>query len=95
MNLIERNKQNIYKLCKIYKVDKLFVFGSILTDSFSIKSDIDMVVDFSEVDMLDYADNYFDFKDSLENLFSRKVDLLKKKRFVILFCEAQLIQLNN
>lgn len=34
MKLIERNMQTIIALCKMYKVNKLFVFGSILTERF-------------------------------------------------------------
>ena len=38
-----------------------------------------MVVDFDKVDLEDYADNYFDFKFSLEDLLGREVDLLEDK----------------
>ena len=34
MKLIENNIQKIVTLCKKYKVNKLFVFGSILTNRF-------------------------------------------------------------
>ena len=62
-----------------YRVSELFVFGSILEDSFSEESDIDFVVDFSDVSLEDYADNYFDLKFSLERLLKRKVDLLESR----------------
>ena len=38
MKLIENNIQQIVSLCKKYKVNKLFVFGSILTNHFNGKS---------------------------------------------------------
>ena len=38
-----------------------------------------MVVDFDKVNLKDYADNYFDFKYSLEDIFGREVDLLEDK----------------
>ncbi len=79
MNLINRNIEVINDLCKRYKVRKLFAFGSVLTKKFKKTSDVDLVVDFQEVDLYDYADNYFDFKDSLERLFKREVDLLEDK----------------
>ena len=79
MKLIENNIQKIIALCKKHKVGKLFVFGSILTNRFNEKSDVDMVVDFDKVNLEDYADNYFDFKYSLEDLFGREVDLLEDK----------------
>ena len=55
------------------------MFGSILTNRFNEKSDVDMVVDFDKVNLEDYADNYFDFKYSLEDIFGREVDLLEDK----------------
>ena len=41
--------------------------------------DIDFIVDFSGVDLFDYADNYFDLKSSLENLLNRDIDLLEEQ----------------
>jgi predicted nucleotidyltransferase len=55
------------------------VFGSALTENFKRSSDIDLLVDFSGVELYDYADNYFDLKSSLEKLFKRQVDLLEDK----------------
>lgn len=66
-------------LCKRHQVRSLYVFGSVLTDRFLAESDIDMLVEFEGVDLFDYADNYFDFRDALENLFMRKIDLLEYK----------------
>jgi len=79
MNLIESNIDNVRTLCKLHKVQRLFVFGSVLSDRFQKDSDIDLIVDFQGVDLYDYADNYFDFKESLEILFKREVDLLEDK----------------
>lgn len=66
-------------LCRKHSVSKLFVFGSVLGDSFNEESDIDFVVDFCEVSLEDYADNYFDLKFSLERLLKRDVDLLESR----------------
>ena len=79
MNLIERNIDKIRDLCSKHKVGRLFVFGSVLTDRFKNDSDVDLVVDFQGVDLYDYADNYFDLKESLESLLNRDVDLLEEK----------------
>jgi uncharacterized protein len=79
MDLIERNIDKIRVLCTKHKVGRLFVFGSVLTNKFKKDSDIDFIVDFKEIDLYDYADNYFDLKSSLENLFKREVDLLEDK----------------
>ena len=80
MNLIEQNLEKIYELCRKYKVKTLSVFGSILTDRFNDESDVDLLVDFEPFDPdsleFDYVTNYLDLQESLENLFSRKVDLI-------------------
>ena len=50
-----------------------------LTDRFRDDSDIDFVVDFTDVDERDYADNYLEMQETLQNLFGREVDLLENK----------------
>lgn len=81
MKLIELNIQRIFELCRLYKVKSLAVFGSILTDRFNEHSDVDILVDFEPMDheKFDYVSNYFNFRDSLELLFNRKVDLIEEK----------------
>jgi predicted nucleotidyltransferase len=79
MNIIEGNIDRLKRLCKKYKVDELYVFGSALDNRFSPDSDIDFIVSFDKIDLEKYADNYFDFKFSLEDLFGRKIDLLEEK----------------
>ncbi|MDE6510605.1 MAG: nucleotidyltransferase domain-containing protein [Muribaculaceae bacterium] len=81
MKLIELNIQRIFELCRLYKVKSLAVFGSILTDRFNEHSDVDMLVDFepTDPDRFDYVSNYFNFRDALERLFNRKVDLIEEK----------------
>jgi len=77
MRIIEKNIETIKALCKKHKVARLFAFGSVLTKRFSSSSDVDLLVDFKNVELYDYADNYFDLKQSLEHLFNREVDLLE------------------
>jgi hypothetical protein len=79
MQIIEKNIDQISALCKTHKVAQLFVFGSVLNNSLKKDSDIDFLVDFTSMDISKYADNYFDLKFSLENLFGREVDLLEDK----------------
>ena len=79
MRIIDKNIDKIRTLCNKHKVVRLFVFGSVLTDNFNKSSDIDFLVDFSNVNLYDYADNYFDLKKSLESLLKRQIDLLEEK----------------
>ena len=77
MQLIEINIRKIIDICKRFHVRKLWVFGSILTNRFNDKSDVDLCVDFdkSRIDIFDYADNFFDFQYALEEIVGRKVDI--------------------
>ena len=79
MNRLETYTKDIIKLCETHKVKSLYAFGSVLTDNFNQESDIDLIVNFGEVQLLDYADNYFDLKFSLEDTLKRSVDLLEEK----------------
>jgi len=45
-------------------------------ETFSEHSDVDLLVEFENVDLMDYADNYFDLQSAFESIFNRKVDLV-------------------
>jgi hypothetical protein len=79
MTRLEQYKNEIERLCKAYHVRRLYAFGSVITDEYNSKSDIDLLVDFRDLRLEEYADNYFDFKFSLEELFNRPIDLLEEK----------------
>jgi uncharacterized protein len=79
LTLIDQNINPIHELCQRHHVLRLFAFGSVLTDNFRPESDIDLLVEFGNVALLEYADNYFDFKFSLQDLLHREVDLLEEK----------------
>jgi predicted nucleotidyltransferase len=78
--LIKNKLNDIIALCKKHHVKSISLFGSAAKDSMHKNSDIDFLVHFSEeMDVLDYADNYFQFLEKLENLTGKKIDLLSKK----------------
>ena len=79
MNTLSAYKNEINALCANHKVRSLYAFGSVLTPNFNTNSDIDLIVDFKEIDVKDYADNYFDFKFSLQEILNRPVDLLEEQ----------------
>ena len=74
--LIVKNLKEIERICKERSVSKLYTFGSVNTDKFQNTSDIDLLVEFGDIDIEEYADNYFDMCDDLEGIFNRKVDLV-------------------
>ena len=79
MKLIEENKEKLIELCDKHKVKELYLFGSILTERFIDSSDIDILVQFSDIELEHYFDNYMDFKEQLELLFKREVDLVENQ----------------
>jgi hypothetical protein len=76
MYLISENIEKLRTLCDKYKVNKLYVFGSVLTNRFNSESDVDFSVIFNEGDIDDMFVHFFDFVDDLQSLFNRKVDLV-------------------
>jgi predicted nucleotidyltransferase len=77
MNIVEQNIKTIAQLCLLHKVEKLYVFGSLLTNRYNTGSDIDLLVSFGNVDLFSYFDNYLEMKEGLEKLFNQSVDLVE------------------
>jgi predicted nucleotidyltransferase len=75
--LIEKKKDKLIELCKAHRVISISLFGSAATGTMQEQSDIDFLVQFSdEIDLLEYADNYFSLLEQLELLLGRSVDLI-------------------
>lgn len=79
MSIFDQNSAIIEKLCVSHNVKKLYAFGSVLTEKFNSESDIDLIVDFDVMEVEKYADNYFDLKFSLQDIFKHPIDLLEEK----------------
>lgn len=79
MGIIDNNIDNLKRLCVIYNVEKMYLFGSSLNSSFNEKSDVDLLVKFKQIELSKYFDNYINFKEKLESLFGREVDLLEEQ----------------
>lgn len=80
LKLIEDRITEIISLCKSHHAISISVFGSAAKDSMHEESDVDFLVQFSEdLDVLDYADNYFSLLDNLEKIVGKKVDLISIK----------------
>ena len=75
----DRYVSRLSMLCRKYNVKTLYAFGSVLTEQFGNNSDVDLIVAFNDIPVEDYADNYFDFKFSLQDVFNRPVDLLEEQ----------------
>jgi predicted nucleotidyltransferase len=78
--LDEAGRLKLEATCRKYGVKSLKLFGSAATDDFDpAKSDIDLLVEFSDPPKeMRPATQYFGFKEELEALFERPVDLLEE-----------------
>lgn len=71
-------REHIEALCREFGVERLSVFGSAVTDSFDpAHSDVDFLVEFSATSRT--LRHYFGFRDALEQLLGRPVDLVVPK----------------
>ncbi|MCD4818200.1 MAG: nucleotidyltransferase domain-containing protein [Candidatus Cloacimonetes bacterium] len=79
MNIVEEKLSQVIAICNTHYVKSISLFGSILTDNFVLKSDIDFLIKFEGVDLTEYFDNYLDLKNRFEKLFNRNIDLLEEQ----------------
>ena len=77
MNIIEEKMADLIRLCKKYRIAKMYVFGSVNTTSFNPASDIDFLISFDNgLSIEEYTENYFELQYDLRGLFSREIDLV-------------------
>ena len=70
----------IRKLCEQHKIERLYAFGSVLTERFSKDSDVDFLYTFKgDIPLLEVVDYYFNFQNDLEKTLHHPVDLTSEK----------------
>jgi predicted nucleotidyltransferase len=80
IQLVEQRLDEIIALCKQHQVQSIALFGSAAKGSMHEQSDVDFLIEFShDIEVLNYADNYFSLLEKLEKLLVRKVDLVTRK----------------
>jgi hypothetical protein len=79
--VIEQRKTALVELCRQYRVERLYVFGSAVLGHFDARrSDLDFLVRFSDREPTgEYADRYLGLAEALEQLFDRPVDLVTEE----------------
>ena len=76
-NPIAERRSELIALCRRSGARRLDVFGSAARGDFDpATSDLDFLVTFDDLPPSQYADAFFELKESLEALFGRPVDLL-------------------
>jgi uncharacterized protein len=89
-----RSREQVLEILRKYKERnherlqfvKIGVFGSAAKDSFTDKSDVDIVVDHIEPDLYILAS----IKDDLENDFGRKVDIFRFRNEMNIFLKKRI-----
>lgn len=77
---LENKKEAIQQICKMYGVKSLYAFGSVVSDKFSLNSDIDFLISFSEnLSIDDYTNNYFALHYKLQDLLNLEIDLVTER----------------
>ena len=78
--LFFQKREELAAICKKHSIKSMALFGSAAKGTMNDKSDIDLLIDFTDdVDLLDYADNYFSLLHALEHILGRNVDLVTYK----------------
>ena len=78
---VDLKKEQLQQLCKNYNVKELYLFGSATTDDFSEDSDLDFIVKFDRKGFEGAFDQFIEFKQELEQIYGRPVDLYHLKKF--------------
>ena len=70
-------KAELEQICRRYRVQRLELFGSAVSGRYRQgESDLDFLVEFEPLPIGAYADAFFGLLETLEDLFSRPVDLV-------------------
>ena len=79
-HILEKQKENLKKICRDLKVKRLYAFGSVVSDKFREDSDIDFLISFADnISVEEYTNNYFSLHYKLRELFNRDVDIVTER----------------
>jgi len=78
--IIEKRKEDLKRICQTLKIKRLYAFGSVVSDKFTDKSDIDFLISFSDnLSVDEYTNNYFSLHYKLRELFNREIDIVTER----------------
>ena len=76
---LEKHREELIDLCRKNHVERMFVFGSVLNESFSSESDVDFLIKIKEMPVEVYTDSFFHIYNGLQEILNRKIDLLTER----------------
>ena len=78
-SVLVENIDKVKEICLKHRVKRLYAFGSVCTEKFSINSDIDFIIGFEPRFFDGYVDNYLSLEMQLKNLLNREIDLVAEE----------------
>ncbi len=81
MTVSDLQTDELREACRAYKVRELYAFGSVVSGALQPTGDLDFLVRFDRKGTDGAFDQFMGFKEKLESLYGRPVDLLTLKRF--------------
>ena len=81
MKVSDLKTNELEQACKNFQVKELYVFGSVVTEEISQDSDLDFLVVFNRSGFEGAFDQYMWFKERLEKIYDRPIDLIHLKKF--------------
>ena len=73
---LEQHREPLRRLCTAAGVKRLAAFGSVVRSDFRPDSDVDLLIEFADVDSPGYSDRFMQFAEEAEKILGRPVDLL-------------------
>ena len=78
--LLENSKEDVKRICKNLKVQRLYAFGSAVSGHFRDDSDIDFLIAFPDsLSVEEYTQNYFSLHYQFRDLFHREIDIITER----------------
>jgi len=78
--ILEDKIQDLKEICISLKVQRLYAFGSVVSDKFNSESDIDFLISFAkDISIDEYTNNYFTLQYLLRDLFHREIDIVTER----------------
>jgi uncharacterized protein len=75
-SFLEQHREALVRLCRSAGIKRLAAFGSVVRHDFRPDSDVDLLVEFADVESPGYADRFMRFAEEAERILGRPVDLL-------------------
>lgn len=69
MNITDLKTSTLEQACKDFQIKELYVFGSVVSDTFSDDSDLDFLFKFDRIGYQGAFEQYPGFKEQLEKIY--------------------------